>query len=337
MRKHLFLSLIGFLSGLLCFLYIRFGSPYADQSISLLDVLLVGLTGIASTYTVYFCSRKLDVLFPWQSSPGKRLLIGILLNSILTFSLSYFLLYVYASLGLKNTEFLHLGDPIIIKLILITFVWVLLGSILYFGWYSYYLYAQGQVNEIKRKRKQIELQLKALKTQLSPHFLFNNLNTISSLIHKDQGLAEAFIRKLGLSYQYTLATYDKKLVSIAEELVFVESYKYLLKTRFQDQIEISIDIPESIQQGNIPPLALQMLVENAAKHNQMSHKEPLKVEIGADQKWIWVRNNKTKTPSGISSFHIGLQNINARFNILANQEIQVEDSGSFTVKLPILL
>ncbi|RQH16789.1 histidine kinase [Okeania hirsuta] len=118
-----------------------------------------------------------------------------------------------------------------------------MGSVLYFAFYSYYLYTQGQVNEIKRSRKQIDLQLRALKDQLSPHYLFNNLNTISSLLYKDKSLAEAYIRKLAGSYQYTLETYDKSLVSLREEMDFVKAYDYMLKTRFRDQIEIKYSVP----------------------------------------------------------------------------------------------
>lgn len=336
MRKHSFLSSIGFLSGVLGFLYIRYGSPYSENQPGAMKWVLSGLCGWLSIYLMHAVSQKLDKIFSWESMPGKRLLIGIILNSCLSFILIYLLLYLHAWVALEDLNFLDFANPIMIKLAIIIFVWVLLGSILYFALYSYYLYSQGQVNEVKRKRKQIELQLKALKNQLSPHFLFNNLNTISSLLYKDLDLAENFVRKLASSYHYTLKTYDKRLVSIEEELAFVRAYTYLLKTRFRNQLEINIDIPEQAKSRKIPPLALQMLVENAAKHNQMSFEDPLHVEITADKKWIHVSNNKTKTPAGISSFNIGLGNINSRFKLLANKEIVVENGQTFTVKLPLL-
>jgi len=178
--------------------------------------------------------------------------------------------------------------------------------------------------------------LRALKDQLSPHYLFNNLNTISSLIYKDKSLAEAYIRKLAGSYQYTLETYDKSLVSLKEEMKFVKAYEYMLKTRFQDQIEIDYLIPDEQMESQLPPLSIQMLVENAAKHNQLSKENPLKIEIGGDHKYLWVKNNKTKSPGGIQSFKIGLSNINARFKLLSSKEIIVENKEDFLVKLPLI-
>ncbi|MDW3647783.1 MAG: histidine kinase [Bacteroidia bacterium] len=336
MRKQLLHILIGISSGLLTFFYLNFGGDFLNGRPELRDLLFVSLLGVIIMQTIYGIRSLLDSYISWQERPGLRLLSGIFLNFISSISLIKIGMGLYASFRPELLPFQETSHPVFIKLIILSFSWVLMGSILYFAFHSYYLYSQGQLNEVKRSRKQIDLQLRALKDQLSPHYLFNNLNTISSLIYKDKNLAEAYIRKLAGSYQYTLETYDKTLVSLQEEMKFVKAYDYMLKTRFQDQIEIAYSIPQAQMESKVPPLSIQMLVENAAKHNQLSKEAPLKIEIGADSKYLWVKNNKTKSPSGIQSFKIGLSNINSRFKLLSAKEIIVENKDDFLVKLPII-
>ncbi|MEM8887942.1 MAG: histidine kinase [Bacteroidota bacterium] len=336
MRKHLIHILVGTSAGLLTFFYLTFGGTFLDGKPQLRDLLFVSILGALCMQVIYGIRIILDQHISWQEKPGIRLLAGIILNFISSLSLIKIGLGLYASFRPELTPFQNVSHPVFIKLTILAFTWVLMGAILYFAFYSYYLYSQGQVNEIKRSRKQIDLQLRALKDQLSPHYLFNNLNTISSLIYKDKSLAEAYIRKLAGSYQYTLETYDKSLVSLKEEMKFVKAYEYMLKTRFQDQIEIEYMIPDEQMEFQLPPLSIQMLVENAAKHNQLSKENPLRIEIGGDHKYLWVKNNKTKSPAGIQSFKIGLSNINARFKLLSSKEIIVENKEDFLVKLPLI-
>ena len=336
MRKTLLHICIGISAGLLTFFYLNFDAAFLKHTPGLRDFLFVSILGVIIMQAIYGIRSLLDKHISWLEKPGVRLLAGIVLNFLSTISLIKIGLGLYANFRPELIPYQNASHPVFIKLVILSFSWVLMGSILYYAFHSYYLYSQGQLNEIKRSRKQIDLQLRALKDQLSPHYLFNNLNTISSLIYKDKSLAEAYIRKLAASYDYTLETYNKSLVSLREEMEFVKAYDYMLKTRFQDQIEIEYLIPESMMDCKLPPLSIQMLVENAAKHNQLSKEAPLKIEIGADRKYFWVKNNKTKSPSGIQSFKIGLSNINARFKLLSAKEITVENQENFLVKLPVI-
>ena len=134
--------------------------------------------------------------------------------------------------------------------------------------YSYYAYATVQIEAVKYERKQIDLQLRALKSQLSSHFLFNNLNTISSLAHNDAQQAETYIRGLANIYNYTLNSYHEKLVPFEDELQVVMAYLHMIQTRFGNSFHYTVDIPEHVKASRIPPLTLQMLIENAVKHNR---------------------------------------------------------------------
>jgi LytS/YehU family sensor histidine kinase len=222
------------------------------------------------------------------------------------------------------------------KLGIVLLILVLIIEIIYFALYSYYSYTSFQIETVRQERKQIELQFKALKSQLSPHFLFNSLNTISSLVFKDKTKAEGFIRKLAEMYQYTLQSYQTQLISLREELDFVNSYQYLLQTRFGTKFQCTIEIDEELLASHIPPLTLQMLLENAVKHNVLSEEDPLKVQVTSDKKYIIVKNNITKKPQKVSSFQIGLKNINARYLLLREEGIAVSNGESFEVKIPLI-
>lgn len=335
MKKHGIILLIGISLGLIIFLFLAYDGEIIEK-ISLSHLFCAGMTGVAVAYMVFILTQNLDKWILWQTYPGSRLFLGIVLNFVAAFAFIYGLIRFYFSIVDTGAfQFAEL-NPVFIKLAIILFFLVLIYSVIYFALYSYFVYARVQIETVQLDRKQIDLQLNALKSQLSPHFLFNSLNTISSLIFKDVSKAETFIRMLAKSYQYTLTSYDKKWISLREELAFVESYRYLLKTRFEDNFQLSIDIPQAIQETKIPPLTLQMLVENAAKHNQTSQDSSLNIQIEMEGQWIRVSNNKTKTPDNVSSFQIGLDNIKARYEILTQQKIQVTDAERFTVKLPLV-
>ena len=214
---------------------------------------------------------------------------------------------------------------------------MLFYSLIYFALYSYYTYATLQIATIEQERKQIDLQLKALKSQLSPHFLFNSLNSISSLIFSNTERAETFIRRFAKMYQFTLDSYNEKLIPLEEEINLVHAYSYLLETRFENKFTCQIEIPEEIRDSKIPPLTLQMLVENAIKHNIMSIGNPLTIKIVTLGNYIYVKNNTTEAPKNTTSFNIGLSNIHDRYMLLHGEGIVIEKKDGFTVKIPIIL
>ncbi|WP_299122943.1 histidine kinase [uncultured Tenacibaculum sp.] len=330
-KKHFFITLLGALIGALLGYYLLVGE---QQNFTLPQFFLTAFSGIVIGYGCYLMTKLLDKSIPWKKQVGTRLLLGIIAHFVLSFSLFFILFSIY---NLSDIEgILSKYQPVFIKLGILLFILAIIYQIIYFALYSYYSYASLQVEEVKQERKQVELQLNALKSQLSPHFLFNGLNTISSLIYKDETRAKLFIRKLAKMYDYTLKSYHSKLITIREELEFVHSYIYLVETRFENKFSCKISINDNLIETKIPPLTLQMLIENAVKHNTMSNEEPLSIHITSDQKHITIQNNITSMPYKVNSFKIGLKNISSRYLLLHGEGIIITNGNNFVVKIPII-
>ncbi|MEL7003828.1 MAG: histidine kinase, partial [Bacteroidota bacterium] len=289
---------------------------------------------------VYTSDQWLNKKLPWKEHLSARFIAGLLINSLLaiiTIFLFGWALALIVNNGASLNELWNEHDAVAIKLFIITFLAVMIYSIIYFALFSYQQYAVVQIESIQSKRKQLLLQFEALRSQLSPHYLFNCLNTISSLIYKDSGLAEDFIRRLAETYQYILQNNEKRCVTLAQEVEFVRSYHYLLKVRFENNLHLDINLPSGILETQIPPLTLQMLVENAIKHNMITKERPLNIYIGAiDNTDIKVTNTKTVAPDNVRSFNIGLENIEKRYRYFTNRPVTIEDDKKFTVKLPVI-
>lgn len=205
-------------------------------------------------------------------------------------------------------------------------------------------YLFDSTQEKKRKEKELEILRtegllalnESLKQQISPHFLFNSLNTLKSLVKQNSPASLTFIDELSAVYRYMLSHYGKNQVTIIEEIEFVRSYLSLLKTRFGDALQADIEIPPGIYHEGIPPNTLQILMENAVKHNILTTRKPLHISVSVRNGYLEVSNNlQPKPPEGPSS-HVGLSNINNRYALLKGREIVIErDPEYFRVKLPI--
>lgn len=201
----------------------------------------------------------------------------------------------------------------------------------------------------KLQTQQVNLRFESLKTQISPHFLFNSLNTISSLIYRDIHKAERFVRNLAAVYRKVLENYEYPLVSLAEELKLVEHYSYLMQVRFEDAFNFSVELPGEVNICRVPPLSVQMLVENAIKHNHMSQENPLNVNITTRDGYLVVRNNFIGDPGHVKigndlymkpgpsrSTGVGLQNIKNRYRMISNKPVLISKDEYFTVSIPLI-
>lgn len=190
------------------------------------------------------------------------------------------------------------------------------------------------------KKENALAQFQALKNQVSPHFLFNSLSILSSLVHVDANLSEKFIDQLSKSYRYILEQKDNETVSLGTELDFLNAYAFLLKIRFENKFDIKVSITErEAEKYQVAPLTLQLLIENAVKHNRMSQKEPLIVKILIKDDYLVVINpvRPRSEVERITSTKIGLTNIKNRYQLLTVRPAQVErDQELFTVKIPLL-
>ncbi len=195
--------------------------------------------------------------------------------------------------------------------------------------------------ELKAEKFEKEMalaQFEALKNQISPHFLFNSLNILVSLVHENENLSEQFIKKLSKAYRYILEQKEQMLVNLNTELEFIESYTFLLKIRFENKFEVQIEVPGEIQNWyRIAPLTLQMLVENAVKHNRMSIEEPLLIKIYSNEKFLIIENPLQAREEAPPSTGMGLQNIINRYSFLT--ELKVEYGARqdcFIVSIPLV-
>ncbi|SDL99423.1 sensor histidine kinase [Siphonobacter aquaeclarae] len=189
------------------------------------------------------------------------------------------------------------------------------------------------------EKESIQAQFVALKNQVNPHFLFNSLSILSSVVHVDAELSEKFIAQLSKSYRYILEQKDNELVSLKTELEFAESYTFLLKIRFGDKFDVRIDVPEDGRQAfRIAPLTLQLLIENAVKHNSMSAREPLEVTIRLEDRTLVVENSLRPRLQPETSTGIGLRNITERYRLLTDRDVRYgEKDGLFVVQIPLIV
>lgn len=192
------------------------------------------------------------------------------------------------------------------------------------------------VNQLDRERSQAELE--ALRKELDPHFIFNSLNTLNHLIVNNPQQAYKFNNKLAQVYKYFLINKNNELISLHDELEFIDSYFFLLQIRHDDKLNLMTEINEN-NEGviMIPPFALQLLVENAIKHNEFNQENPLHIKIAMNHEYLKVSNNVKPKPYLVNSTGIGLKNLSSRYKILCNKDIVIENTDkSFIVKLPLI-
>lgn len=304
-----------------------------------LVVLVSSLMTIPLSWLVLNVSRKLNGILSWEEKPTLRFTADFLLNTALVVAIASAIMLIILLIvtGLNASDIVDIFKQSFIRLAILITVATLFYSILSMMTYSYYHYSEGQIADIKLNRKQLKLQFEALRNQLSPHYLFNSLNTISSLIHKNPDKAETYIRRLADTYSYVLLTKDRTLVTLEDEIEFVKSYFYLLRVRYDEGLNMEFNVPEQLKAYHIPPLTLQILVENAVKHNEFSSVEPLSIYLGAiDNKSLRITNNKTVQPVDVTSSRIGLKNIQQRYAFFTKDQIKINDSEQFEVIIPLL-
>jgi LytS/YehU family sensor histidine kinase len=194
---------------------------------------------------------------------------------------------------------------------------------------------QAKLESESLKKETSEAQLEALRSQINPHFLFNSFNALTSVIETNTELAVRYVDQLSQVYRYLLNTLGESLVSITREKEFITAYLFLLKTRFQENLSYNLDIPDS--EYLIPPSTLQILIENAIKHNEVSSDHPLEIILRKEGDWIIVSNNKKPLRKAEASSGLGLQNIRQRYELL-NQPLPIikENDDQFTVKIAIV-
>lgn len=283
---------------------------------------------------VRWINRRLDKYLPWVENVSKRFFAQLSTNSLFV---------VLAVTGLKFLFDRLLGKPNIrpmfddVVVITTTFSITVIVVAIEMGIYFLNRWRRSMVELERFKKSSLEFRHEMLKTQVNPHFLFNSLNTLSSLVYSDPETAYHFIRQLASVYRNVLEHRNKGLVTIEEELKATSSYIDLMRLRFGDKLHLHFNISEDKNFHQVPPLMLQLLIENAIKHNVVSEKYPLSLWITLEGDQIVIKNTlRLKSSKGYSS-KIGLDNICSHYDIVTDKKVVIEQTEEFfTVKIPIL-
>jgi len=320
------------------FIYLYYGKTGELPVLTghLTPYLVVVLMGVAAGISIVYSNIRLNKILSWRKSLGVRFLAGSVVQAIILSAIV--LLGLETSRGLFPEGFSpDTLQPEFVKLALLLFVLIIVNGVFDLSHFTFGEYSKGRLNQLKHEREQLELQYELLKTQLSPHYLFNSLNTISSLLDDSPEQAEQFIRRLVQSYQYLIASQDQKLVTVQEELAFVRAYLFLQKVRFGNALKHSISINSDKFSSKIPPLTIQLLVENAIKHNDFSELDPMEIIIQeAEGNYICVTNENRGIENEAESLQIGLSNIQKRYGFFTDLPVRVVNDKLFSVSVPLL-
>jgi LytS/YehU family sensor histidine kinase len=202
--------------------------------------------------------------------------------------------------------------------------------------FFYTTWRQAIEREQKLREENLKYRYRTLKTQVNPHFLFNSLNTLSEIVYADAKKADNYIQKLSGIYRYILDNEETDLIPLNKEIEFVKQYFDLQKERDENKIQLDIDL-KNTDKFKIVPVSLQILVENALKHNVISEEKPLKIHIHGDDGYISISNNMQRKSTLNNSSGTGLSNLNERVKLITGKEIIInQNNNQFTVKLPLI-
>jgi two-component system LytT family sensor kinase len=279
----------------------------------------------------YIFSRSRQ-FFPNYNQTTKRLIYQTLISLTYTLLTTIFVDYFFCDYLLNY----HDHPPLLLGF-RISLIPTLVVTLIYESVYFFQSWKHNIQQTEALARENVQSQLEALKNQLDPHFLFNSLNTLASFIGDDNIPAQKYLEQLSDVYRYVLVSRDKTTVSLEEEMAFVESYIYLNKARFRENLQVETHIDATAYQQQIAPLSLQMLVENALKHNIVSKEKPLKISIFQESNYLSIANNLQEKRTFEKSTKVGLQNIINRYRLLTDKQVEIiKNDWNFTVRIPLL-
>lgn len=315
--------------------HLLFGErQWQDTDVWLFSFPVIYVHGFISWYLHIFVMHWLRIKFPYKQTGLRLVLLAV--AHITLISLSYIgLFYAYDATNFlgyilnKNQLIVALFTGLAITMIATTM------------WEAVYTIGQWKDSLTEKERMQqltIQQEFETLKNQVNPHFLFNCFNTLSSLISEDKKQAEIFLDELSKVYRYLLRNNEDGLSTLQTEIKFIESYFRLLRTRHGEAVQLNIEVDKKYDQYLLPSLSLQLLVENAVKHNIISRSTPLVIDIftTSGNKLIVSNNLQLKTAK-VASNRIGLENIRSKYELLNYPDFQVlQDKKTFSVVLPLI-
>ena len=287
---------------------------------------------LANTYLFLL----LDKIFVNERFSRRRIAIGFVASFVLSLFV-IFLLRLFISVGIENQS-LHAffkGERASNYIVASVFTFVVLLIVNFI--YLYKWYQENKLKEQKVIAGNASAKFESLKNQIDPHFLFNSLNVLSSLIEENPDNAQRFTTSLSKIYRYVLEQKDKELVLVEEELAFAKTYMNLLKMRFENSISYELPSEYDNSEARVVPLSLQLLLENTIKHNSASEQKPLHIKIYVENNYLVIQNNLQKKEVLQERKGVGLQNIVARYALISERKVLIDENESdFKVFIPIL-
>ncbi len=280
-----------------------------------------------------FIFQKLHHLYPDKQHAVKRILLALFIAQIL----SNLIMYVYWEV--YNSVYVHMADDRSVKFTnhVLTIVLVTIVDLILEARYYLFRWHEAAIEAEKLQKETSIAQLESLRTQVNPHFLFNSLNALQSLIEIDQQKAKQFVQELSKVYRYVIDHKDDMVVELQEELNFIRSYIFLHKIRFGNNLVYDTSIDAAAMKKFVPPLTLQLLVENAVKHNIISAEKPLHIEISSLNGSLIVKNNLQPRTEKAGSTGIGLQNLKERYHLIYDLQPEFKiTEGNYIATVPLI-
>lgn len=278
----------------------------------------------------------LDKIFKTNRFTPKRIAIGFFSSFVVSLAV-IFLLRVFEDVIIEGSTFSAFLKRETMANYLVASIITFVVTLAIHAFYFYKAYNENRVKEQKVIAGTASAKFESLKNQIDPHFLFNSLNVLSSLIEENPENAQKFTTSLSKIYRYVLEQKDKELVSVEEELQFAKTYMNLLKMRFENSISYELPTDYHNEEAKVVPLSLQLLLENTIKHNIVSEQKPLHIKIYIENNYLIVGNNLQKKETLHYRKGVGLQNIVNRYALISERKVLVEETpNAFNVKIPIL-
>lgn len=314
-------------------------SLFSNQVINWNQIILSGFFTFCITLSITYVNTNLADLigkkYPWKQGWAKRLGIELFITSIS----AAVIIWIIASILFIFTDFHH-QYTYRYMIFLNTLVSVIINIILITGlegWELFEMYKNSIIESEKLKRQNIESQYSALINQVNPHFLFNSLNVLSFLVSSNPEKAQEFISRFSWIYRYVLDVKDKSLVSLEQEMEFLNAYIFLQKLRYENKLDFRISINVDTNETFVPPLSLQILVENAIKHNEISNHFPMLVEVFTENGFLIVKNRIQARTDKEESTGFGLKHLHVRFEHFTERLPEFGKVGDdYIAKIPLL-
>jgi two-component system, LytTR family, sensor kinase len=315
--------------------YFMYGDSYFNSTSQFIFTTIVSFVFFGGGFLTYgFVAIVLRNRFPEDRQLFKRLticlsvffLMSAVYVSVLLLAYDYFKFYGYEYL---EDDFIKAYLTLITLNVFLTF--------LNEGMYRFEKFRVTIKETEQLKKEYMHSQLLGLKSQMNPHFLFNSLNSLSSLIHENTDTAEEFLDHMSKVYRYLLRNNEEKLVSVETEINFIKSYYFLLRARHEEGLELHINVSQEGKERWIPPLTLQMIIENAMNQNAVNRSRPLKIWIGEADRGLQIINSVQPKINNVNSNAEIEENINNKYRLLCGCEIEIEETeDQRSILLPVI-